>query len=68
MIISKGCLAVTVVKFWLSSWVLYELDSGRRRLGGRRDRKRRSVARARAGGQVPQGSVVAAIKADRLLR
>lgn len=68
MIISKGCLAVTVVKFWLSSWVLYGLASGRRGPGGRRNRERRSVACARSGVQDPQGSVVAAIKADRLLR
>ena len=42
--------------------------AGRRGPGGRRNRERRSVACARSGVQDPQESVVAAIKADRLLR
>ena len=67
MIISKGCLAVPVPEFRLSSWALYVLESGGRGPGGRRDRGR-SAARARSGVQDSQGSVVAAIRADRLLR
>ena len=68
MIISKGYLAVAVAKFRLSSRALYGLDSGRRGPGGCGDRRRRSAACARSGVQDSQGSVVAAIKADRLLR